>query len=502
VSFVRDPRAPCLIGVAQHTWHPDEVGELGAPEPLDMWVDVCRAAEADCGASGVLAAAGSLDVVYCQSWAYDDPPGRLAAQLGISPRRKSYSGIGGTTPLVLVDEAAAAMLAGDLDVAVVVGAEALATKRRLKAAGEKPRWRHPEPVRSPFPFEAPFHPAEVAHEVFQAWLTFAVFDIARRAHRGTPPAKHARSVGELLAPLSAVAACNPHAWFRTERTAEELSTPSAANRLVGYPYTKTEVAMMNVDQAAAVIVATAEAADRLGVPAERRVWLRGWCAANDPVYVAEHVPMWASPAMRAASQAALSSAGVGIDDIGHLDLYSCFASSIAFACDALGIGIGADDDRPLSVTGGLPFAGGPGSNYLTHALAAMVATLRDDPGSLGLVSGVGMHLTKHVFGVLGTEPGRVAPPDQLALQQELDAAFRRRIVERAEGPATIAAYTVVHDRSGDLSWGLAVCDLPSGARCYARASDADLLARWEAEEWVGRVVQLVPGDANTNLVRA
>lgn len=494
-----DPRAPCLIGVAQRTWHPTETGEQGSPEPLAMWAEVCRAAEADTGVGGVLGAAGSLDVVYCQSWAYDDPAARLGERLGIAPKRASYSGIGGTTPQVLVDEAARAMLAGELDVAVVVGAEALATKRRLKSAGEKPPWRHRDPEHKPFPFEAPFHPAEVAHEVFQAWLTFAVFDIARRAHLGADPAVHTRSVGELLAPLSTVAAANPHAWFRQARTAEELSTPTPANRIVGYPYTKTEVAMMDVDQAAAVILATAEAADRLGVPADRRVWLRGWCAADDPVYVAEHEPLWASPAMRAASTEALRGAGFGVDDVAHLDLYSCFASSLTFAQDALGLAAG--DHRALSVTGGLPFAGGPGSNYLTHALATMVDVLRRDPGSVGLVSGVGMHLTKHVYAVYSSEPGAVKPPDEDALQQRLDERPRRPIVDHATGPATVVAYSVVHARSGEASWGLAVCDLPAGGRCYARTADAALLSAWEAQEWVGRCVQLEPGEGGTNVVR-
>ena len=45
-----DPRTPCLIGVGQRTWHPDEVGEQGAPEPLDMWEDVARRAADDTGA--------------------------------------------------------------------------------------------------------------------------------------------------------------------------------------------------------------------------------------------------------------------------------------------------------------------------------------------------------------------------------------------------------------------------------------------------------------------
>ncbi|MDZ7731929.1 MAG: hypothetical protein U5R31_01370 [Acidimicrobiia bacterium] len=145
-----------------------------------MWADVCSRAADDSGGRDVLDTVDRLDVLYCQSWPYDDPPGRLAERLGVAPRVGEYSGIGGTMPQQLVQDAAEAILAGDLDVALVCGGEALATKRALKKQGEKPAWSHREAERSPFPFEAPFHPAEVAHEVFQAWLTFPVFDIARR----------------------------------------------------------------------------------------------------------------------------------------------------------------------------------------------------------------------------------------------------------------------------------------------------------------------------------
>ncbi|MGH9093704.1 MAG: acetyl-CoA synthetase, partial [Acidimicrobiales bacterium] len=348
-----DGRAPCIIGVAQRTVHP---GTGPAPEPLALWEEVCRAAAADTGApaDGVLAAAGSLAVVYCQSWPYDDPPARLAARLGIDPAQRVYSGIGGTTPHVLVSGAASAISAGDLDVAVIAGGEALETVRQAKRAGERLAWSHRNPEKKPFPFEAPFHPAEVAHGVFPAWLTFAVFDIARRARLGEDPASYRRALGELLAPMTAVAEANPHAWFRTRRDAGELVQPSPSNRMVGYPYTKAMVAIMDVDMAAALIVASQQAADALGVPPDRRVYLRGQGQATDPVYVAEHDPMWASPAMEVASSAALQGAGVGIDDVAHLDLYSCFASSVNLACDALGLR--GDDTRGLTVTGGLPFA--------------------------------------------------------------------------------------------------------------------------------------------------
>ena len=132
-----DPRTPCVIGVAQRTVRPDEGP---SPEPLVLWEDVTRAAADDAlpgGGSRVLDAVDSLQVVYCMAWPYDAPVDRLAEALGIDPRHRHYSGIGGTTPQVLVQDAAAAILAGDCDLAVVTGAEALETKREAyKIEGE------------------------------------------------------------------------------------------------------------------------------------------------------------------------------------------------------------------------------------------------------------------------------------------------------------------------------------------------------------------------------
>src|SRR5215218_5797720 len=197
-----------------------------------MWEQCVRDAAADAQATGdVVAKTESLQVVYCQSWQYDDPAGRLADALGIDPGHRHYSGIGGTTPQVLVDDLAEAIVAGDLDVGIMCGAEALDTKRRLKKAGEKPAWSHKDPDPPPFPFEAPFHPAEVAHEVFQAYLTFPLWDVARRAHRGVHPVDYRRAIGELMAPMTEVAAANPYAWFPVERSADELVHPTADNRM-------------------------------------------------------------------------------------------------------------------------------------------------------------------------------------------------------------------------------------------------------------------------------
>jgi acetyl-CoA C-acetyltransferase len=493
-----DPRATCIIGVARHTWHADdaEVRDSGgaAPEPLDMWERVVRAAAADTGTAdpaGLLAGLQGIDVVYSQSWQYDDAVARLAERMGASPARRRYSGIGGSVPHVLATEAAAEIRAGHLDLALITGAEALATVRRLKKAGEKPAWSFKPSEKRPFPMDMDFDPSEISHAVFEAYLTFALFDNARRAHLGRSLPEHRAKLGRVMAAMTSVAAASPqHAWFPVARTADEIAAPSADNRMVAYPYTKLMTSIMDVDMAAALVLASAEKADGLGVPEERRVYLRGFGYAEDPVHVAGHPDLWRSPALAGAAGAALAGTGIGADDVAHLDLYSCFASSICFALD--GLGIAEDDPRATAVTqtGGLPYHGGPGSNYMTHSLAAMVETLRADPGSYGVVSGVGMHMQKHAYGVWSTDPGPgvVADPAPYAA-----AAPPMGIVGSPEGTATVATYSVLHGRDGEPERALLVCDVAAGGRCYALLDGgAAMLAEAEVDEVVGRKVTITP----------
>src|SRR4030095_16250270 len=156
---------------------------------------------------------------------------------------------GGRPPQFWWSGAAEQVLSGELDVALVCGAEALATQRRYKRRGDRYPYRFKPEERRPFPWEAPFHPAEVAHEVFQAWLTFAIFDNARRAHLGIPLDEYRRGRGGQWARCTQRAPANPEAWFPIARSADEIITPTASNRMVGYPYTKYMVSIMDVDMA-------------------------------------------------------------------------------------------------------------------------------------------------------------------------------------------------------------------------------------------------------------
>jgi acetyl-CoA C-acetyltransferase len=222
------------------------------------------------------------------------------------------------------------------------------------------------------------------------------------------------------------------------------------------------------------------------------VYLRGWGYAEEPVHVAAHPDLWRAPAMVAAAGAALAGAGIGVDDVAHLDLYSCFASSVCFGLDALGIAESDSRAAAVTETGGLPYHGGPGSNYMTHSLAAMATRLRRDPGSFGVVSGVGMHMQKHAYGVWSTSPGvgvvrdpapYVAPAEPVA------------IVGSPTGTGVVATYSVLHGRDGEPERALLICDLPTGGRCYAfLAGGAAALASVEDDELIGRSVTLTPQD--------
>jgi acetyl-CoA C-acetyltransferase len=143
---------------------------------------------------------------------------------------------------------------------------------------------------------------------------------------------------------------------------------------------------------------------------------------------------------------ALAQAGITLDDIDFFDLYSCFPSAVEIACDALGIA--EDDPRPLTVTGGLSFFGGPGNAYVLHSIAETSEWLRRGKGRFGMVTGNGGLLSKQSVGIYSTEPGagewrRENPADY---QPELDAALAPRIELTPQGKARIESYTVMCDK--------------------------------------------------------
>ncbi len=480
--------SPVIVGVGQLTNRPRSVED--AIEPVEMMAGVARAAEADTGVAGLLSQVDSVQVVNILSWAYPDAPGLLAARLGARPAHKLYSTVGGETPQRLVNETAEAIAGGRLRLALLAGAEALESRRLARRANARLPWPvrgNPEHVAGD---QRPgFAEAEARHGATLPTRMYPLFENAIRAHAGSSIPEHQQHLGRLCARFAAVAAGNPYAWFPAARTAEEIAAVGPQNRMVCFPYPKLMNAIIEVDQAAAVIVTGAATARELGIPEERWVYLRGCGDANDKWFVGERLNYYSSPAIRAATSRALGMAGIGADDVTMFDLYSCFPSAVQLALEALGVP--PDDHRPLTVTGGLPYAGGPGNNYVMHSIAAMVERLRERRDDYALVTGLGWFATKHSAGVYSArsprgEWRRTPPADD---QQRLDAMQSPPLIEAADGPAVVETYTVAFSREGAREQGIVVGRLDGGigARFFANTeADPALLSSMTQEEFVGR----------------
>jgi acetyl-CoA C-acetyltransferase len=243
-----------------------------------------------------------------------------------------------------------------------------------------------------------------------------------------------------------------------------------------------------VDQSAALLLCSVEAARQAGVPEDRWVFPHAGTDAHDQPFVSNRENLRSSPAIRLAGRRALDLAGVGPDDLAHVDLYSCFPSAVQIAAGELGLAL----DRPLTVTGGLCFAGGPWNNYVMHAIATMVGLLRQDPTAVGLNSANGGFVTKHAFGVYAARP----PADGFRyenVQAGVDAEAPRPFADGHEGPVDIESYTVMHERDGSPANAIAACLTADGARCWATSTDPDLLTAMTAEEFCDRPAVVGPG---------
>ncbi len=481
-----DPRLPVLVGAGQLNVRVDR-GE-DPVEPTEMIARAARQAAEDTGASDPASLVRGLDtvgIVKMMSWRYPDPAALVAGSLGAEPARRWVTTDGGNHPQSLLSRAASDIGTGRADLVLIGGAEAWRTRSAARRDGRDLEWtRQPddaaptEAIGDQTPLLAP---DEIDRGLFLPVTHYPIFESAVRAAAGRTQAEHQEHISTLWAGFSAVAATNPDAWVREPRTAEEIRTVGPDNRMVGHPYPKLMNSKSGVEQAAAFLLCSVERARSLGIPTDR--WVFPWTGtdAHDTWWVGNRVSLHRSPAIGIAGTKALELAGVGVDDLAHVDLYSCFPSAVQVAATELGL----DGDRSLTVTGGLTFAGGPWNNYVSHSIATMARVLRSDEGSVGLVTANGGYLTKHAFGVYSTTPppqGRFVHRD---CQAEVDDVGQVELVGDWEGAVRIEGATVMHDRDGAPERAFLATRTPARHRAWCTSTDPDVIGLITSDEPVG-----------------
>jgi acetyl-CoA C-acetyltransferase len=495
------PNTPVLIAAGQFTYR----GEAAAcPPPIELCAIAARTALYNADLDQALLS--TLDGLAVVGFTIDaggntsklpikrakNPPNALAKALGANPSWRTYTHAGGNTPQALVNEAAERIAGGENKLVLLVGAEFLGSLMKQIQGGHMDALKAHDidDVEAPAMFgdgRPGCTPHEAAHGLEFPANVYPMFENAYRAHLGRTIEQHQEALGALFAPFSAVAAKNPYAWFPKEHSPTDLITVTPQNRMVGFPYPKYLNSIIQVDQSAGVIMASYAHAKSLGIDDSKMVFLHGCADTVEKWNVLERRDYHSSPAMAVGIEEAFAMAGKTAANMDFFDIYSCFPIAVEIAMGPLGLRV--NDPCGLTLTGGLPYFGGPGNNYSMHGIVETFHRCVREPETFGFVNANGWFLTKHAFGIYSTTPtqGQWQRRAKSAYQPQIDALPSPQINETPSGVASIETYTVVHAREG-MRMGIVIGRDKAGARFVANTPKGNIamMENLQSREGVGR----------------
>ncbi len=475
---------PVLVGIGVTTRR--EARHEDALEPMDLMLEAVRKAGADCGASQALAGVQQVAVPRGR-WTYANPPGEIARTIGASGARTVLSTVG-VLQQTLLGDACERIARGEIHSALIAGADAGYRILRAQIAGQRAneRAQHDEPDELLAPKEELRHSVERRAGMKMPVGLYAILESAWRASQGWSVPEHRDRLATLWERFSRVAVDNPHAWNRSLVPAAQIREASERNPMQAFPYTRHHCSTWNVDQASALLLCSEARADELGIAAHRRVYALASTESNHMVAVSARAQLHACPGAAITGQSALAAAGLNAGDLDLVDFYSCFPIAIQTYAAALGLSL----ERPLTVTGGMPFAGGPYNNYVLQSTCRTAELLRAGRGRHALVSSVSGVLTKQGFGLWSSQrPARPFVNLDLSDSVAREVAVKE-VLDTHTGDARVAGYTVLYGRD-QAPRGVMLLDTPQGARAMATSEDPALVARMSAdEEFIGRTVRV------------
>jgi len=445
-----DPQTPIVISAAEIV-HRDGT-DFAMASATDLMIEAVQSALAATGAAESLGALTGAVFVPHGTWAESDPGRAIARTVG-APNARSVRSELGVLQQSLLARAATDVCSGVIDVAIVVGGEnrwsgVIAGKSGSTVPDAPADAGSSEPDEVIAPKEMVISQIEIDRNLTTAAHQYAIIESALRHHLGRSNRAHQRELGDLWARFAEVAAHAPAGWDDRALTSDEIAFESESNRMIAAPYPKWLISQWNVDQAAALIFTTVGTARRLGLDESKWVFPLAMVESNAVIPLPERADVYRWPASRVVAKTALESSAVTIDEIGPVDLYSCFPAAVEVQAREIGFSIGRD----LTLTGGMTFGGGPFNNYVLQGAAAMVRRLQELPAAtFGMTSAVSGLLTKPAVTVWSNREPRV-PFASLDVSEEAARATERRPVDPdLTGAGVVVGATVIPGREGDLT---------------------------------------------------
>ena len=481
------PDTPVLVGVGAVQQKLSDF--RAAVEPVALMESALREAAADAGSEGLLARVGEI-LVPKGIWSYSDPARLLASSLGCPDAETVLAEIG-VSQQTVISRACNRIASGEIEGALVTGAEAKYRSLCASKAGEEATetvQEGVEPTLTLLPEDELWSEVESAAGLGMPVGYYAIMDSALRYKQGLTVEQHRDQMASMYARFSEVAADNPDAWIDQPVAADQIRDHSPTNRMLAFPYTKLHNSQWNVDQGAGLILCAARVAEELEIPRHKWVFPIATAESNFMSVVASRGDLGGSAGFHLAGRALMEAAGVSFNDVRLRELYSCFPYAVRVQLEEFGM----DGSGELSVTGGMTFGGGPLNNFVFQATARMAQLLRSQPEEVGLVTTVSGMLTKQACALWSTAPGADAWACNDVTEQVRQAMDIRELVAAYQGEATVAGYTVLFQ--GSEPWrAVAVFDLPDERRTVAYSEQPEILASMQQREFCGQRFSLAEG---------
>jgi acetyl-CoA C-acetyltransferase len=486
---------PIIVGAGQCVGR-----EYTASSPMDL---AARAASAAIAASEGQSITESIDTIAfvkifsdsAPMWASklgrsNNPPQSVAKRIGAAPRHRIYSVTGGNEPQTLLMEFFADLQAGERGCVLLCGAEAIKNQRHAERNGIELDWSEE--------FDE-----ELEDRGFGIWVAsqqerhnglvapvyyYSIMEEFRRQKQGFDRETYMARECRMLESLNRVAATNPYAQFPGELSAEEILGAEPLTHL----YTKRMVAQDSVNQGAALILTTVGKARELNIPESNWVYMHGAAKGIEYDMTMRPDPSM-SPMAEEVVQRAFEMAEINVTEISLVDIYSCFPVAVSAIAEELGLA--TDGSDTLTLTGGLPYFGGPGNNYSMHGLAEMWSRIRSEPTQYAYIHANGGLLSKHGGGVFCCEPSIVdwSTADTTIDQDKLP---HFEIIQHPD-EGTVLAYTINYMK-GEPVQGIVLCETDDGRRfvSHTRPEDQDVVKTMVDDEPAGRRVSVTGSKEN------
>ena len=416
-------------------------------------------------------------------WAYRDPGKWIAEKHGFARAETSVTKIG-VLQQNLINSACKKIINGEIRASLIVGGEA--RFKMIQALKEGLPYEEMALTENPDNYVKAKEDLYAAEELdalgMMAVGYYAIIESAMRYKNQYSLKEHENFLGSYYERFSQIASKNSHAWNHKIFTAEEIKTPSSRNQRIAYPYNKLHNSSWNVNQASALILTSDEIADKLKIPLDKRVYPLVSSETNHMIGVIQRPDLTSPVGLKLATKYLIETAEKNNIKPTFYELYSCFPVAVQLFAEALNI----PDNIDKTITGGMPFAGGPLNNYMLHATAQMIMRIRDNNSEVGLITGVSGMMTKQALAIWGKNPAMdFESKDVTKEAEELELPVPMSTMSSGEGK--VIGCTVLYEKNAS-SKAVFYAEDSHGHRLVLTSSVTEIIKQVEEEECIGQKI--------------